>query len=57
MHAARVSTADRLRSRLRTPTALAAGLTLTLLTTATAGVQDSPGRSAVQADMSVGRLP
>ena len=40
MHAARASTADRLRSRLALPTALAAALTLGLLTTATAGAQE-----------------
>ncbi len=62
MHAAKVSTANRLRSRLRTPTALATARTLTLLATATAAggfyvAGGSPGRSAVQADLRVGRLP
>ena len=62
MYAARVPIANRLRSHLRTPTALATALTLTLLPTATACGRfyvagGSPGRSAVQADISVGRLP
>lgn len=52
MHAARVSTADRQRSRLRTPTVLAPALTLTLLTTA-GGAQDWEKLP----DMRVGRLP
>ena len=62
MHAARVPIANRPRSRLRTPTALATAPTLTLLPTATACGRfyvagGSPGRSAVRADMWVGRLP
>ena len=49
MHAARATTANRLRSRPGTPTVLAAALTPGLPTTATAG--------AVQAGMRAGRLP
>ena len=49
MHAARATTANRLRSRPGTPTVLPAARTLGLPTTATAG--------GVQADMWVGRLP
>lgn len=56
MHAARVPIANRLRSHLRTPTALATALILTLLPTAT-GAGRSPGRRAVEANMRVGRLP
>lgn len=53
MHAARVSTADRQRSRLRTPTVLVTALTLTLLTTGAGGAQEWEKLP----DMQVGRLP
>ena len=62
MDATTVPIANRLRSRLRTPTALATAPTLTLLTATTAAGRfyvagGSPGRSAVRADMPAGRLP